>query len=315
MRLDDLRYFVAVAEQGHVGRAAQRLGVSQPALTKGVQRLEAELGLQLFERGPRGMALTSVGTVFFERARHLCVGLDEAVQEASDLHLGALGTVRVGVSPLFADALVAEAFARLLQQRPGARSRVAISLNDALLASLRLGDLDLTVNALEDAEPEDLQHEPLFDDALCVVLREGHPLLARRDLTLAELARARWALPGQQVLARRRVEARFAEHGLPAPDVVLQLDTSITLAAGVVRRTDLLGVMSRFSLRGPAGRGLVPLELHDATWPRRIGIVTRRGAYLSPLVHRFIELLRERAVELAAAPASALTAPAGPASG
>src|SRR4051794_20991781 len=117
MRLDDLRYFVAVAEEAHVGRAAQRLGVTQPALTKGVQRLEASLGLQLFERSPRGMALTSVGEVFFERAKHLCVGLDEAVQEASDLHLGAIGTIRIGVSPLFADTLVAETFALLLRQR------------------------------------------------------------------------------------------------------------------------------------------------------------------------------------------------------
>ncbi|MFY9514665.1 MAG: LysR family transcriptional regulator, partial [Rubrivivax sp.] len=201
MRLDDLRYFVAVAEHGHVGRAAQRLGVTQPALTKGVQRLEASLGLQLFERSARGMALTSVGNVFFERARHLCLGLDEAVQEAGDLHLGAIGTIRVGVSPLFADTLVGETFATLLRQRPGAKARLAISLNDTLLASLRLGDLDLSINALEDAEPEGLEQRPLFDDELCVVLRDDHALLQRPQLRFADLAEARWALPGVQVLA------------------------------------------------------------------------------------------------------------------
>ncbi|MEF7616285.1 LysR family transcriptional regulator [Aquincola sp. MAHUQ-54] len=297
MRLDDLRYFVAVAEQGHVGRAAQRLGVTQPALTKGVQRLEASLGLQLFERSTRGMALTSVGSVFFERARHLCLGLDEAVQEAGDLHLGAIGTIRVGVSPLFADALVGETFTRLLRQRTGAKARLAISLNDTLLASLRLGDLDLSINALEDTEPEGLAQEPLFDDELCVVLREGHPLLERPSLRFADLASERWALPGTEVLARRRVEARFAELGVPPPAIVLQIDTSITLAPSVVRQSDLLGVMSRFSLRSPAGAGLVALPLAQAVWPRRIGIVTRRGAYLSPLVHRFMELLRERSQE------------------
>jgi DNA-binding transcriptional LysR family regulator len=297
MRLDDLRYFVAVAEAGHVGRAAQRLGVSQPALTKGVQRLEHGLGLQLFDRGPRGMTLTSVGSVFFERARLLCVGLDEAVQEASDLHLGAIGTVRIGVSPIFADRLVAETFALLLRQRPGAKARLAISLNDALLASLRLGDLDFTVNALEDSDPEGLQQEPLFDDELCVVLRESHPLLARSRLRLADLAEASWALPGHEVLARRRVEARFAEAGVAAPNVVLQLDSSVTLAAAALRHSDLLGLMSRFSLATPAGRGLAALDIEGATWPRRVGIVTRREAYLSPLAHRFLELLRERSLE------------------
>lgn len=300
MRIDDLRYFVAVAEQGHVGRAAQRLGVTQPALTKGVQRLESSLGLQLFERTPRGMVLTTVGGVFFERAKHLCLGLDEAVQEAEDLHLGAIGTIRVGVSPLFADSLVAEAFARLLQQRPGARARVSISLNDSLLNALRLGDLDISVNALDDVEPEDLCHEVLFEDDLCVVLREHHPLLLRQDLRLADLARQQWALPGTQVLARRRIEARFAEAGLPAPEVVFQTDTSMTLVSSVLRRTDLLGLMSRQSLRAPAGRGLVALEMAAALWPRRIGVVSRRGAYQSPLVQRFVEVLKERVHELLA---------------
>jgi DNA-binding transcriptional LysR family regulator len=294
MRLDDLRYFIAVAEQAHVGRAAQRLGVSQPALTKGVQRLEQALGLTLFDRGPRGMALTGVGALFFERARHLCTGLDEAVQEASDLHLGSIGTIRIGVSPIFADALAAQTFALLRQQRPGAKARMVISLNDTLLASLRLGDLDLTINALEDTQPEGLLQEPLFDDELCVVLREDHPLLSRSHLRLADLAHFSWALPGVEVLARRRVEGRFAEQGLPPPDVVLQLDTSITLASSVVRQSDLLSVMSRFSLQLPAGRGLVALSLADAAWPRRVGIVTRAGAYMSPLAHRFVELLRER---------------------
>ncbi|MGV3569934.1 MAG: LysR family transcriptional regulator [Ramlibacter sp.] len=297
MRLEDLRYFVAVAEEGHVGRAAQRLGVSQPALTKGVQRLEHGLAVELFERGPKGMALTAVGSVFFERARHLCLGLDDAVQEVGDLHLGAIGTIRIGVSPILADRLVAETFALLLRQRPGAKARLAISLNDTLLASLRLGDLDVTINALDDTEPDDLLQVPLFEDRLCVVLREGHPLLQRQHLRLQDIADAGWALPGPEVLARRRLEARLAEQGLPLPRVVVGLDTSVTLAPALLRGSDLLSVMSRFSLGTEAGRGLVPLPLADASWPRRVGVVTRRGAYLSPLVGRFIELLQERSAE------------------
>ncbi len=300
MRLEDLRYFVAVAEEGHVGRAAQRLGVTQPALTKGVQRLEQALDLQLFDRSPKGMALTQVGTVFFERARHLCLGLDEAVQEASDLHLGAIGIIRVGVSPLFADRLVADTFAQLLRQRPGARARMVIGLNDALVASLRLGDLDLTVNALDDAEPPDLQQLHLFNDELCVVARADHPLLQQRELRLRHLADAGWALPGPEVLARRRLEARLAEHALPLPRVVMQSDSSVTLTPSLLHASDLLSVMSRFSLQSAAGRGLAALPIAEAVWPRRIGVVTRRGAYQSPLVHRFVEMLMARSQALLA---------------
>lgn len=304
MRLDDLRYFVAIAEDGHVGRAAQRLGVSQPALSKGVQRLEASLGLQLFERGPKGMALTSVGAVFFDRARQLCLGLDEAVQEASELHLGAIGTIRVGTSPIFADSLVASSFALLLSQRPGAKARLSIGLNDALAQLLRLGDLDLAVHALDDQPADDLEQIPLFDDELCVVLRDDHPLLRQPQLHLADIAQAGWALPRAEVLARRRLEARLAERGLPAPRVVVQLDNSITLTPSVLRGSDLLAIMSRFSLRMPCGQGLAVLPLCDAAWPRRIGVVTRRGAYRSPLVLRFIEVLQQRAQSFTA-PASA----------
>ncbi|MGY8524309.1 LysR family transcriptional regulator [Paracidovorax citrulli] len=298
MRLEDLRYFVAVADEGHVGRAAQRLGVSQPALTKGIQRLEQTLGLTLFERGPKGMTLTTVGTTFFERARHLCLGLDEAVQEASDMHLGAIGTIRVGVSPPFADGLVAETFTALLKQRPGATARLTVSLNDTLVAALRMGALDLTVNALDDSEPEDLEQLPLFLDELCVVVREGHPLLLRPRLTFDDLSDAGWVLPGPEVLARRRLDARLAQRGMPPARVVLQLDNSITLSTSTLRHSELLGVMSRFSLRSGAGHGLAELPLHEARWSRRIGIVTRRGAYLSPLVVRFIEMLQARSASL-----------------
>lgn len=294
MRLEDLRYFIAVAEAGHVGRAAQRLGVSQPALTKGVQRLEQVLDMQLFDRGAKGMVLTRLGTVFFERARQVCLGLDDAVQEVSDLHLGILGTIRVGVSPVFADRLVGETFTQLLQQRPGAKLRLSTGLNDTLLASLRLGDLDLAINALVDGEPQDLVQVPLFDDELCVVLREQHPLLQLADLRLNDLADVGWVLPGPEVLARRRLEARLAERGLPPPRVVMRTESSVTLVPGVLRGSDLLTIMSRFSLSTPAGAGLAALPLADATWARRVGVVTRRGAYLSPLATRFIEMMQAR---------------------
>jgi DNA-binding transcriptional LysR family regulator len=202
---------------------------------------------------------------------------------------------------VFADRLVGETFAQLLHQRPGARASLAISLNDTLLAALRRGELDLSVNALDESQPDDLDQLPLFDDELSVVLREGHPLLARPRLRLEDLADAAWALPGPEVLARRRLEARLAEHGMPPPRVVLRLDSSVSLAPSALRSSDLLAVMSRFSLRSAAGQGIVALPLAEASWPRRIGVVTRRGAYLSPLVTRFIELLRERSREFGGA--------------
>ena len=100
--LDDIEYFLAVADEGQVRKAAARLGLSQPAITKGLQRLEKALGFELFERSARGMTLTRVGEQFRQRTGVLQGVLRDAVKEATDLHLGALGLLRVGVSPLYA---------------------------------------------------------------------------------------------------------------------------------------------------------------------------------------------------------------------
>src|SRR5574343_1451799 len=97
IQLDDIDYFLAVAEEGQVRKAAQRLGVSQPAVTKGLQRLEKALGFPLFDRSVKGMTPTAVAEQLRLRTCALRGSLREAIKEATDLHLGALGLLRVGV--------------------------------------------------------------------------------------------------------------------------------------------------------------------------------------------------------------------------
>lgn len=295
VRLDDIDYFLAVAQHGQVRRAAAALGLSQPALTKGLQRLEKELGFPLFERGARGMTLTPVAEQFRQRTQTLRNSLGEAIKEAADLHLGAMGVLRVGVSPLYAERLFVPAALRLHQQRPAARMQVMINLNDALLAALRLGDLDLSINALPGVLPEDLEAIPLITDDLVLVVREHHPLLSRRRLRLQELADAQWMLPRAGVAGRRAVEGRLAEAGLPAPRVAVEVSTTANTLSRLLVHSDLVSVMSATTLASPAGQGLVALPMADARFSRAIGVVTRKGGALPPLAQRFLEVLRENA--------------------
>jgi DNA-binding transcriptional LysR family regulator len=299
VRLDDIDYFLAVALHGQARRAAAELGVSQPAVTKGLQRLEKELGFPLFERSVRGMRLTPVAEQFRQRTQALRSSLGEAIKEAADLHLGAMGLLRVGVSPLYAQHLFVPACLQLHRQRPAARMRVMINLNDALLAALRLGDLDLTINALPGTMPEDLQAVPLMEDALVMVVRERHPLLARRRVRLQDLADAQWLLPGPGVAARRSVEGRFAEAGLPPPRVAVEVSTTAAQLSRLLVHSDLVALLSESQLDGPAGEGLVPLAMADARFQRTVGALTRRDATLPPLAQRFLELLREGAGDTA----------------
>lgn len=297
MRLEDLDYFLAVASAGHVGRASEAVGATQPALTKGIQRLERELQTPLFERTAKGMVLTASGQAFYDRVRIARLGLDEAVKEANDLRLGKAGVIRAGISPTYAEPIFGHACAELLQQRPAARMQVIVGLNDKLFATLRQGDLDLCISALQQSEHPEFNQQPLFTDNLHVIAREGHPIFNAPSLQFRDLAAQSWILPTTAVMARRAVDARFAEQGLPTPNVVIESDSSIASLMSVVKATDLLSIISQSTLRQQTGAGLKVVPLHLAMWPRVIGITTRRNAYLSPLVLRFIEILGSHATE------------------
>lgn len=301
VRIDDIDYFLAVATHGKVRRAATALGVSQPAVTQGLQRLERELGFPLFERSARGMQLTAVAQPFRDRAQVLRAGLDEAIKEAADLHLGERGLLRVGVSPLYAQRLFVPAAIALRQQRPAARLRLMLTLNDALLAALRQGDIDLSISALPGVLPTDLQALPLIEDALCLVVREQHPLVLKRRLRLQDLVGAQWMLPGPGVAARRSVEARLTEAGLPPPQVAVEIgNTAWGQLNQMVVHSDLISIVSEASLGMPGAAGLVALPMADARFNRTIGALTRREERPAPLVQRFLELLAASAAPRAA---------------
>lgn len=293
VRLDDIDYFLAVAQHGQLRRAAVALGLSQPALTKALQRLEKELGFPLFERSSRGMTLTTVAEQFRERMLVLRSSLGDAIKEAADQHLGAMGLLRAGVSPLYAQRLFVPACLQLHAQRPAARMKVMINLNDALIAALRLGDLDLTINALPGVLPADLEGEPLINDDLRLVVREGHPLLARRRVRLQDLLHAEWMLPGPGVAARRSVEARLTEAGMPPPRVAIEVNNTAGQLSRLLVHSDLVSIMSDATLEGPTGQGIAALPFAEARFTRAIGVMLRKGHAPTPLARRFIEILRE----------------------
>ena len=297
MRIEDLTFFLTVAETGHLGRASERMGQSQSAVTKGVQRLERELELQLFNRTPKGMVLTTPGHAFFERARHVRIALDAAIQEANDLHQGKLGIVRVGVGTNYIHSVFAEACVALARQRPAARVKLIAGLHPQLSAGLRAGDLDLTIGTLELEDTPEFVQVPLFPDSLSVVARKSHPLFYAARLSFRDLAECGWVLTGPSTFGRRAVESLFAEFGFPPVKVVVESSSSVSQLTSIIRSTDFLTLVPDSVLREASGYDLVPVGLPQTVFPRLVGITTRRDAYLSPLVTRFIELLMTRKVQ------------------
>lgn len=213
----DLEYLLAVERHGSIGKAAEALGLSQPALTKAVQRLEAQVGVTLFERTANGMTATPAGARFVARAQRIALEFDDAMQEMRAIRGGEQGIVRIGYSPTVPNAFVLGACRQLIRERPAARLRLRCRLARELLDLLAAGELDLVV-APEPQQPDPaLDTIALFDDRLTVLADAAHPLQRKRALTLADLADQEWLLPEATIPVRHRIDDAFRARGLPAP--------------------------------------------------------------------------------------------------
>ncbi len=295
MELRDLAYFQAIAEAGHMGRAAQRLGRTQPALTKSVRRLETDIGAELFERSGRGLRLTSVGEVLLVRARQLRMSVDMTVRELGDVVRGEVGHVRVGSAATMAEYLLPQLFGRLLKSKPRVTIALTIGMNDVLRGLLSAGKLDIVIGPLaEKGSDGDFVTLPVMQDKVVVVARKGHPLL-ERTIGLPEMAAHRWVLPGPAVAMRQWLEQVFVAHGFDPPDVQIET-SSMTLLPKIIAQTDLLSFLSARNLGpGRTGESLQGIPCEATTMVRSLGVLYRPGTYLSPAALSLIDLIKANA--------------------
>ncbi|MDK3023216.1 LysR family transcriptional regulator [Cupriavidus taiwanensis] len=294
METRDIEYILAVAAHGGIGRAAEALGISQPALTKAVQRVEAQAGLPLFERTANGMAATYAGTRFLERARRIQLEYQDGIKEMLGIRTGEQGMLRVGYSPSIPGNVILGACQQLVRERPVARLRLRRRLARDLLDLLAAGELDMAVAPTPSGPLADtFAVQPLFDDRLVVVADQGHLLLRRRKLRLADLAEQEWLLPEGHITLRQKVDAAFRQRGLPAPTPRIEIDFGSTSLFALMQGTQMLSIANAGGDSMQYGLRALPLGVEELDLRRRIGVVTREGAYLSPLAQRLAVLLRE----------------------
>ncbi|EKZ99076.1 LysR family transcriptional regulator [Cupriavidus metallidurans] len=294
METRDLEYVLAVEAHGGIGRAAEALDMTQPALTKAVQRVEAQLGVPLFERTTLGMRVTQAGAVFLERARRIRLEYEDAIKEMRGIQTGEQGMLRLGYSPSMPNALVLGACRQLIRERPVARLRLTMRVARELMDLLQAGELDLAIAPLPRQANPALVSRELFTDRLAVVADENHPLLRRRNLTLADLTDQQWLLPSAHVLIRQQIDAAFTELGLPAPILRVETDFGSTALFDLVRGTEMLCIAGSTSNGAQAGLRPIALRPDALDLGRRVGVMSRAGAYLSPLALRMIGIFEAR---------------------
>ena len=295
MDLRDLTYFETIAELGHLGRAAQKLNRSQPALTKSIQRLEESFGTRLFQRDGRRIKLTPVGELLQARGKVLQQSIAQTQREVRDFASGAVGNIRLGCASTMAEYLLPKLTSALLQRAPDVTLKMVIGQDDLLRESMRSGQLDMIICGLI-TDDEQFESFAILQDEAVVIASKDHPIFAAR-YTMADLCGYRWVLPPAGVSSRKWLDQAFSAQGLPAPVVQIEAN-SIPLLPGLIERTSLLSFTARQTLEfGNNMQHLREVAVAHTTMKRTIGCAVRKGGYLSPAAQAMVQMLRDSSGE------------------
>jgi len=194
MELDQLRYFLQVAERGNFTRAAEDLTVSQPALSRSIQKLEEELGQPLFERQTRRLALTDSGDLLRSRARQILTLVEETKAEITDD--GQTGRLRVAAIPTIAPYFLPKVLQTFGKTCPKATVIVLEDTTENLIRGLTDGAVDVAILALP-IEAQYLETEELFEEELLLLLSVDHPLTAKKQIRLSDIESLPFVLLGE----------------------------------------------------------------------------------------------------------------------
>ena len=288
MDLRDLRYFETIAELEHVGRAADILHRTQPALTGCLRRLEEACGAPLFEKSGRGIRLTSAGRVLLKWARSLRSQAEDAEREIRELGSGISGHIRIGIVPTAAQFLLPSAVHKMLAEAPKVTLRTVVGLSDVLKQQLLQGELDLMVGT-EGTTEEGLVSEVLAEDMIVVAAAADHEIFCKEP-TLEALCAYRWALQPPGAPTRDWLDRTFDQYHLPRPKVQVET-TMLLMLPMLIAETGLLSFISRLHLESNSDVSrLREVPVGEVSMRRRLVVTYRENSYLPPAAQRLIEL-------------------------
>ncbi len=287
----EIDVFLVLCETLSFRRTAERVHLSQPAVTGVIARLEEALGVRLFDRSTRQVQLTGPGQVFLAQAQRLRHMTEEAVRAVREVAALQVGQVAMAAMPSLVATVVPQAFARFRAAHPGIGLQIMDTLSGPAFELVRAGRVDFALTAANPAYA-DLDYLPLASDGFVLLIPQDHALASQRDpldwAEVAELPHISMPLPSS---VRQYADAAFLEHRIRfAPQFELEHLASLKalVAAG-------LGVAALPELAANVGsdEGMVRRPLRNPDLRRPIGLVTLRGRSLSPAAQAMVEVLRE----------------------
>lgn len=293
IRLRHLHTFVAVAQQGTLGRAAETLNLSQPALSKTLNELEQLTGTRLFERGRLGAQLTLVGEQFLTHAVKVLDALNTAGQALNRKEGLNSDIVRIGALPTAALGILPSVIGQFHQQQKDITLQVATMNNTMLLAGLKSGEIDIGIGRMSDPElMSGLNYELLFLESLKLVVRPGHPLL-QETVTLSWVMEWPVVVSPKGTLPRQNAETLLQSQGCKIPTGCIE-----TLSASLSRQLtvdyDYVWFVPSGAVKDDLRRGMLaalPVPTQGAGEP--IGILTRVDATLTAGTQTLLSAIRK----------------------
>ena len=315
VQLRHLRCLVAVAQERHLARAAERLALSQPAVSKTLSELEAIVGTRLVERsnaGRRGVqGLTAAGEQLLAHALRVLEALDASAQAVAPAAGGRIERLRIGALPSVAPALLPVALARLRDGWPQVQIVVKSAANAALLDELRAGELDLVVGRMSDPRlMGGLSFELLHTEPLVFAVRAGHPLALKAASVQAVLGYP-LVVYGEGTIPRHNTESFLSARGLVLPTNALQT-LDVAVARALVAVSDAVWITPLGAARGELADGrMVRLRIETAGTEEPVGLLQRSDAEPSALRLAMAALLREAAKQQGVLPPKTRKPPRG----
>jgi molybdate transport repressor ModE-like protein len=299
LKLAQLRLVAAIEDTGSVSAAAQVLNLSQPAASRIVAELEAAFEAPLCERLARGVRLTPLGAALARHARSLLQQLAEAERELGDLRHGRRGAVSVGAVSGPAFDLMPAAVLRVREIAPEIELAVKIDSSNVMARDLVGGELDFMLARVPDEfDADDFDAYAIGVEEARLVVRRGHPLLARAPARLADLAGFDWVMQPRGTPLRRALDGLFLAANLPPPRRLVAT-TSLTMTMMTVARSDAIAPLShevaRFACGDLAPGALTQLATDFPLVVQPYSLVRVSKRPLSPAARTVYEAIRELA--------------------
>jgi DNA-binding transcriptional LysR family regulator len=255
-----LRQFLAVVDEGSLTAAARKVAVTQSALTKSIRKLEDDVGAPLFERLPRGIALTAYGKTLLPHAQRIVAECRLADLELQSFGEGHRGLLRIGAGLMFGATFVPTAIAQLYAQYPGVAIQLISGVTETNFSLLRAGEIDLMFGLLPplDDIPDYLVHRPILELSSRVVAGANHPLVRARPVRAAELAAYPWVvIQHDREIVKRILATLGTEHGR-TPRINVEV-TSLSSMVRLLRAGEYLSCFAEPIASMPdVGLGVVP---------------------------------------------------------